>query len=113
MQYIAFYKSDAPPAPPSPEMAKKMDELVADQKGKFIIGGGFLPADQGLRVRLKGSEFMVSNGIGAAMDGIGNGFGMLRADTKEELLQQVKDFLKVAGPGECVIRMMMAGPPPK
>ena len=111
MQYIAFYKSDAPPGPPSPEMAKKMDELIAKQKGKFIMGGGFLPPDQGLRVRLKGDEFMISDGIGHLMDGIGMGFGMLRADSKEELLQQTKDFLKIAGPGECVIRMMMEGPP--
>lgn len=113
MQYIAFYRSDAPPGPPSPEMRQKMDELVAGQHGKFIMGGGFLPADQGLRVRLKGSEFMVTSGIGSAMDAIGNGFGMLKADSKEELLQQVKDFLKIAGPGECVVRMMMEGPPPQ
>jgi hypothetical protein len=113
MQYIAFYKSDAPPSPPSPEMRKKMDDLVANQQGKFIMGGGFLPPEQGFRVRLKGSEFMVHDGIGPVMDGIGNGFGMLRADTKEELLRQAKDFLKVAGPGELVIRMMMEGPPPK
>jgi hypothetical protein len=113
MQYIAFYRSDAPPSPPSPEMREKMDKLVADQHGKFIMGGGFLPPDQGLRVRLKGTEFMVSDGIGSVMDGIGNGFGMLKADSKEELLQQTKDFLKIAGPGECVIRMMMEGPPPK
>ncbi|MGZ5988643.1 MAG: hypothetical protein ACXWLZ_06290 [Rhizomicrobium sp.] len=115
MQYIAFYKSDAPPAPPPPEMVKEMDKLVARQSGsgKFIMAGGFLPAEQGMRVRLSGGEFAVSNGIGAAMDGIGNGFGMLRADTKEELLQQIKDFLKIAGPGECVVRMMLEGPPPK
>jgi len=112
MQYIAFYKSDAPPSPPTPEMARKMDELVAGQHGKFIMGGGFLPPDQGLRIRLKGGEFLVSNGIGPLMDGIGNGFGMLRADSREELVKQVEDFLKIVGPGECVIRMMMEGPPP-
>ena len=113
MQYIAFYRSDAPPAPPSEEMRKKMDDLIANQHGKFIMGGGFLAPEQGFRVRLKGSEFMVNDGIGHAMDGIGNGFGMLRADSKEELLQQAKDFLKVAGPGELVIRTMMEGQPPK
>ena len=113
MQYMAFYKSDAPPSPPSPEMAKKMDQLIADQHGKFIMGGGFLPGDEGMRVRFKDGEFVVTKGTGAARDAIGNGFGMLRADSKEELLQQTKDFLKVAGPGECVICMMMEGPPAK
>ena len=54
MQYIAFYKSDAPPGPPADP--KGMDELVTRQSaaGKFLMGGGFLPAEQGMRVRSVG-----------------------------------------------------------
>jgi len=113
MQYIAFYKSDAPPGPPAD--MKGMDELVTRQSaaGKFILGGGFLPAEQGMRVRFAAGDFAVNDGAGLATDGLGNGFGLLKADSKEEILRQAKEFLKVAGPGELVIRLLMDGPPPK
>ena len=113
MQYIAFYKSDAPPGPPAD--MKGMDELVTRQSaaGKFILGGGFLPAEQGLRVRFSGGDFNVKDGAGQTTDGLGNGFGLLKADSKDEILRQAKEFLKVAGTGELVIRLLMDGPPPK
>jgi hypothetical protein len=47
------------------------------------------------------------------MDALGNGFGILNADSKEDVLRQAKEFLKVAGPGELVIRLLTDGPPPK
>ena len=113
MQYIAFYKSDAPPGPPADP--KGMDELVTRQStaGKFLRGGGFLPAEQGMRVRLSGGDYGVKDGAGNATDLLGGGFGILMADSREEVLRQAKEFLKVAGPGELVIRMLMDGPPAK
>ncbi len=113
MKYIAFYKSDAPPGPPAD--MKGMDELVTRQTaaGKFILGGGFLPAEQGMSVRHSAGDFSVKDGAGQAMDALGNGFGILNADSKEDVLRQAKEFLKVAGPGELVIRLLMDGPPPK
>ena len=113
MKYIAFYKSDAPPGPPAD--LKGMDELVARQSaaGKFIMGGGFLGAEQGMRVRLAADDYSVKDGSGQAPDLLGGGFGILQADSREEILRQAKEFLKVAGPGELVIRLLMDGPPPQ
>jgi hypothetical protein len=113
MKYIAFYKSDAPPGPPAD--LKGMDELVARQSaaGKFIMGGGFLGAEQGMRVRLAAGDYSVKDGSGLAPDLLGGGFGILQADSREEILRQAKEFLKVAGPGELVIRLLMDGPPPQ
>jgi hypothetical protein len=113
MKYIAFYKSDAPPGPPAD--LKGMDELVARQSaaGKFIMGGGFLGAEQGMRVRLAADDYSVKDGSGLAPDLLGGGFGILQADSREEILRQAKEFLKVAGPGELVIRLLMDGPPPQ
>jgi len=113
MQYIAFYKSDAPPGPPAD--VKGMDELVTRQSaaGKFLMGGGFLPTDPGLRIRFSAGDYAVKDGAGAASDAFGNGFGILKADSKEEIIRQAKEFLKVAGPGELVIRLLMDGPPPR
>ena len=115
MQYIAFYKSDAPPHPPSTEEIAAMVKLTEEQTraGKLIASGGFLPAEQGLRIRFSAGDYSVRDGAGSATDGMGGGFGMLRADSKEELIRQVKDFLRVAGPGECTIRILMDGPPPQ
>lgn len=112
MQYIAFYKSDAPPGPPADP--KGMNELVTRQSaaGKFIMGGGFLPAEQGMRVRFAAGDYTVKDGAGQAPDALGGGFGILKADSKEEILRQAREFLKVAGPGELVIRLLMDGPPP-
>ena len=113
MQYIAFYKSDAPPGPPAD--VKGMDELVTRQSaaGKFIMGGGFLAPEQGRRVRVAAGDYSVKEGAGQPPDLLGGGFGILKADSKEEILRQAREFLKVAGPGELVIRLLMDGPPQK
>ena len=115
MEYIAFYKSDAPPHPPSPDEIAAMGKLMEEQTraGKLIASGGFQPAEQGLRIRYSNGDFSVRDGAGTATDGMGGGFGMLRAASKAELIEQVKNFLKVAGPGECTIRILLDGPPPQ
>src|SRR5258708_4392920 len=70
MKYIAFYKSDAPPGPPAD--MKGMDELVTRQSaaGKFVMGGGFLPAEQGLRVRYAAGDYTVKDGAAGSTDGV-------------------------------------------
>jgi hypothetical protein len=116
MQYIAFYKPEQPQtAPPSPEHMAEMARLIEQQRksGELIASGGFLPADQGLRVRLAHDDFTVRDGAGGATGELGGGFGILQAKSKAELIEQVKNFLKVAGPGECTIRLLMDGPPPQ
>src|SRR5258708_993902 len=111
MKYIAFYKSDAPPGPPAD--MKGMDELVTRQSaaGKFVMGGGFLPAEQGLRVRYAAGDYTVKDGAGGATDALGNGFGILNADSKEEVQKRERKFLKVGGAGNLVTRLLRAGPP--
>ena len=92
-----------------------MDELVTRQSaaGKFIMGGGFLPPDQGYRIRFANGDFSVKDGAGQSPDALGGGFGILKADSRDEILRQAREFLKVAGPGELIIRLLMDGPPPR
>jgi hypothetical protein len=41
------------------------------------------------------------------------GYALLRADTREELVEHVKSFLAIAGDGTSEIIQVMDGPPPK
>ena len=41
-----------------------------------------------------------------------SGFALLRADSREQAERFVKEFMEVAGDGECQILHVLEGPPP-
>jgi len=111
MRVLSFYKPKVPASGlPTPEHMMKMgafaDEMT--RKGHLVAAGGFLSGD-GLHASLIDGKFQ-AHGIIDPGDGF-EGFGLLQASTKEEMIGLVRRFLEVAGDGECVIRPCMDGPP--
>jgi hypothetical protein len=115
MRILSYYKPKVQNAhPPSAEhmaeMNKFMQEMTA--KGHYISGGGFLPPSATYSVSLSNGEYTVRENAGsAASEGFG-GFGLIQANSQEEMMDVIKQFLKVAGDGECLVRPLMDGPPP-
>src|SRR5262245_10645876 len=104
MQFLSFYKpAHRTDGPPSRELMAALGKLVEEQtkSGHLLATGGFLPPAVGLRVGMSDGAFTVRDGSGQTSDDLGGGFGLLQAATKEELIELVKQFLKVAGDGEC------------
>jgi hypothetical protein len=114
MQFLAFYRpAEISDAPPSPEHMEQMNRLIEAQtrSGHLLATGGFLPSGAGLRVRLADGEFTARDGAGPGSDVLGGGFGLLQARSQEEMMDLIKQFLTVAGDGECMIRVLIDGPP--
>jgi hypothetical protein len=65
-----------------------------------------LPSALGARVRRAGDKITVTDGPFIESREVVGGFALLQANSKEEAIKLTKDFLQVAGEGECEIRQL-------
>jgi hypothetical protein len=102
-QFLTLYApaaaQNAPPA--DPEAMAPMHNLVEEMmKSGVLVMTGWLPRDAGdFRVQLNGGAFNVIDG--AARDKSQNGFALLKTNTREEAIDAIKRFMKIAGDGVC------------
>ncbi len=111
MQFISFFK----PGPDAgPDRMAELDAFVRRQAeaGHLILGGGFKDGEPGFRMSLENGDFAVREGAPAS-EALGVGFGILKADSQEQMMQFVREFLTVSGGGECAVRILADGPPPQ
>jgi hypothetical protein len=108
MKFLSIYKTAERSAPPSQEEMARMGKLVEDgMKAGFLLATeGCLPTALGARVRMSGGKLTVTDGPFAEAKEVVGGFALLRANSKEEALEMVKNFLQVAGDGECELRQL-------
>jgi hypothetical protein len=64
-----------------------------------------------VRVRLSGAKFSVTDRPFTESKEIVGGFALIEAKSKEEAIEDAKDFLKIAGEGETEIRQIFEGLP--
>jgi hypothetical protein len=108
MRFLSIYKTVERNAPPSQEEMAKMGKLVEDgMKAGFLLATeGCLPSALGARVRSSGGKLTVTDGPFTEAKEVVGGFAILEAKSKEEAIQLAKDFLQVAGDGECELRQL-------
>jgi len=106
MKFLSIYKHVERNTPPSAE--ETMGKLVEEgfRKGWLVATEGCLPTALGARVRRDGSKVSVTDGPFTEAKEVVGGFAILKASSKEEAIQLAKDFLKVAGEGECELRQV-------
>ena len=114
MKFLSIYKTAETGAPPSQEEMEKMGKLIEEgmKAGYLLAVEGCLPSANGARIRLSNGETTVTDGPFTESKEIVGGFAILRADSKAEAITHVKNFLKVAGDGECELRQVYEGPKP-
>jgi hypothetical protein len=107
MKFFSIYTPDpkAASTPPTQENMAAMGKLMEESiKQGSLIATGMLLADSqgGLRIQLSGNSFNVSNKPGALAEAASrrSGFAVLQAKSREEVMDFVKNFLKVTGGGE-------------
>lgn len=108
MKFLSIYKHVERNTPPSPEEMCTMGNLVEQgfREGWLLATEGCLPSALGARVRRDGSKISVTDGPFTEAKEIVGGFAILKANSKEDAIQLAKDFLKVAGEGECELRQI-------
>ena len=108
MRFLSIYKSVETGGPPSQEEMARMGKLVEDgMKAGYLLGvEGCLPSATGARVRRTNGKLTVTDGPFTESNEVIGGFALLQAGSKEEALELVKQFLDVAGDGECELRQI-------
>ena len=108
MRFLSIYKTVERNAPPSSEEIAKMGKLIEEgMKAGWLLGTeGCLPSALGARVRLDDGKITVTDGPFIESRELVGGFAILKADSKEQAIQLARDFLQVAGGGECEIRAL-------
>ena len=108
MKFLSMYKTAERSVPPSQEEMARMGQLIEKhmRSGKLLATEGCLPSSQGARVRLSSGKISVKDGPFTESKEIVGGFAILQAGSKQEAIELAKEFLQVAGDGECEIRQV-------
>jgi hypothetical protein len=112
MKFLSVYKTKETGAPPTQEEMARMGKLVEDgMKAGFLLAvEGCMPSATGARVRLSEGKLSVIDGPFTETKEVIGGLAVLQANSKQEAIERVKEFLQVAGDGECELRQLFEAP---
>jgi hypothetical protein len=108
MKFLSIYKSSETNVPPTAEHMAKMQQLIEKhmKSGALVATEGCLPSALGARVRLSDGKLTVTDGPFTEAKEVVGGFAILQARSKAEAIELTREFLNVAGDGECEIRQI-------
>ena len=112
MKFLSIYKSNKPEGvPPTQKQMEEMGKYVEKmiKSGVVLATEGCLPSALGAKLRLSNGKFTVTDGPFTEAKEIVGGFAVMQANSKAEMIELVKDFMKLAGDGECEIRQVYDG----
>ena len=89
-------------------MGKLVEEGMKD--GYLLAVEGCMPSALGARIRLSDGKLTVTDGPFTESKEIVGGFAIMQAKSKEEAIEHVKQFIRVAGDGECELRQVFENP---
>ena len=112
MIFLSIYKAAERRVPPSTEEMARMGKLIEEgmKAGYLVRTEGCMPSALGARVRLSDGKTSVTDGPFTESKEVVGGFAILRANSKAEAIELVKQFLSVAGEGECELRQVYEAP---
>lgn len=108
MKFLSIYKTSERGVPPTEEEMVTMSRLIEEhtKSGHLLATEGCLPSALGARVRLANGNLSVTDGPFTESKEVVGGFAILQANSKQEAIELAKQFLQVAGDGECEIRQV-------
>jgi hypothetical protein len=112
MRYLSIVRAPETSTPPSPEEMAAMGALIEkfSKSGHLLATDGCLPSRLGFRVRKAAGKVTVTDGPFTETKEIIGGFALLRADSKDQMIELLKEFLEVHGDGECEVRQLWEEP---
>ena len=108
MRFLSIYNTVERGGPPSQEEMTKMGKLIEEgmKAGWLLATESCLPSSLGARVRLSAGKLTVTDGPFTEAKELVGGFAILRTNSKEEAIELAKQFLPIAGEGECELRQL-------
>ncbi len=108
MRFLSIYKSPEKGVPPTQEEMVRMGKLIEDwtKAGHLLSAEGCLPSATGARIRLGNGKVNVTDGPFTESKEVIGGFALLQVKSKAEAVELVREFLHVAGDGECELRQL-------
>jgi hypothetical protein len=108
MRFVSVYKTVERGVPPTQEEMAKMGKLIEEgmKAGYLLAVEGCLPSASGARVRLSNSKVTVTDGPFTESKELIGGLAILQANSKEHAIELARQFLNVAGDGECELRQL-------
>jgi hypothetical protein len=113
VRFLCIYKSSKPEGtPPTQQEIAAMNKLIDDmtKSGVLLSTKGCLPSALGARVRLSNGKITVTDGPFTEAKEVIGGFALIEVPSKQEAIEQTKNFLKIAGDGESEIRQVYQEP---
>jgi hypothetical protein len=113
MRFLSIYSHRETGNPPTADEMARMGKLIEESmKAGYLLGTeGCLPTAKGARVRQASGKVTVIDGPFSEAKEVVGGFAILKADSKEAAIEMAREFLKVAGDGECELRQLYDGGP--
>ena len=108
MKFLSIYKSVETGVPPTQAEMDRMGKLIEEgmKAGYLLAVEGCLPTALGARVRLADGKIGVTDGPFTESKEVVGGLAILQAKSKSEAIEYVRQFLGVAGDGECELRQL-------
>ena len=108
MRFLSIYKTVERNTPPTVQEMGRMVKLIEDsmKAGVLLATEGCLPSAKGARIRRSGGTVTVTDGPFTESKELVAGFAILQANSKQEAIELAREFLSVAGDGECEIRQI-------
>ena len=113
MRFLSVYKTVETGLPPTPEEMAVMGKLIEEgmRAGWLLAVEGCLPSAKGAWVSQSKGSVVVTDGPFTETKELIGGLAILQANSKEHAIELAKNFLKIAGDGECELRQLHeAGP---
>jgi hypothetical protein len=112
MRFLSVYKAVETGKPPTPQEMERMGRLIEEgmKAGYLLAVEGCLPTALGARVRMAGGKVSVTDGPFTESKEVVGGLAILQCSSKQEAIERVREFLAVAGPGECELRQLYDAP---
>ena len=112
MKFLSMYKSVEKGQPPSEQEMCDMGKLVEEgmKAGYLLAVEGCMPTAMGARVRRSDGNINVTDGPFSESKEVVGGLAIIQANSKEEAIAHVKNFLNYVGDGECELRQLYEAP---
>jgi hypothetical protein len=108
VRFLSVYKTVERGIPPTADEMERMGKLIEEgmKAGYLLAVEGCLPTVKGARVRQSNGKVSVTDGPFTETKEVIGGLAILQAASKAEAIELTRQFLKVAGDGECELRQL-------